>query len=269
VRDYLIENAKGWIKETKIDGFRLDTVRHVPNEFWEFFIGEIKGNYPDFYLLGEVWHHNAKVLKVYQNLGMDGITNYSLYEGIRGAFGPYSDMKDFSKLIRDESTFTDPTLNSVFIDNHDNPRFYESGEEFSLDFMKQALAFVYTYPAVSTVYYETESMLEGSYDPVNRGFMPWDSEGDLFEYVKWLSELKAIYTGSLEVVSYEWKHFAYKIVNSDNEMLIIMNTDMKDSIVEFSFEGKLTDYANGDEIHANGTINLPMEPVSIIFFVID
>ena len=269
VSGYLIENAKWWIKETGIDGFRLDTVRHVPNEFWELFIKEIKADYPDFYLLGEVWHHNARVLKVYQNLGMDGITNYSLYEGIRVVFGPYGDMKDFSKLLRDESVFADPTLNSVFIDNHDNPRFYNSSEEFNFEHMKQALAFVYTYPAVSTMYYGTEAMLEGAYDPVNRGFMPWSKEGELIEYIKWLVELKKTYTESFEVISYNQKNLAYKIGSSGNEMLIIMNIDTKVSIVEVPFTGKLKDYINGEEIQSAETFNLEMEPVETRFFIIE
>jgi len=269
VSGYLIENAKWWIKETGIDGFRLDTVRHVPNEFWELFIKEIKADYPDFYLLGEVWHHNARVLKVYQNLGMDGITNYSLYEGIREAFGPYGDMKDFSKLLRDESVFANPTLNGVFIDNHDNPRFYNSNEEFNLKHMKQALAFVYTYPAVNTMYYGTESMLEGAYDPVNRGFMPWDKEGELIEYIKWLAELKITYTESFEVISYNQKNLAYKIGSSGNEMLIIMNIDTKDSVVEVPFNGKLKDYINGEEIQSAKTFSLKMGPAETRFFIIE
>lgn len=34
VKSFLIENAMWWIKETGVDGMRLDTVRHVPKTFW-------------------------------------------------------------------------------------------------------------------------------------------------------------------------------------------------------------------------------------------
>ncbi|MBZ4665961.1 alpha-amylase family glycosyl hydrolase [Mahella sp.] len=55
VEKYLIDMAMSWIDETGIDGFRLDTVRHVPKEFWTKLSQTIKQKYPDFFLLGEVW----------------------------------------------------------------------------------------------------------------------------------------------------------------------------------------------------------------------
>ncbi len=269
VRDYLIENAKWWIKETGIDGFRLDTVRHVPDEFWQLFIKEIKSEYPDFYLLGEVWDSHARVLKVFQNLGMDGVTNYSLYEGIDLVFGPYGDMNDFAKLLRDESVFKDPTLNSVFIDNHDTPRFYKSNEEYGKEFAKQALTFMYTYPAVSTLYYGTESLLEGNYDPANRVFMPWDEEGELVPLISGLIELKSTYLEDFKVVSYERKSLAYKISKGKNELLIIMNVDTKTSLIEVPFTGTLKDYYSGKIIESSKILSIEMEPVSTLILIIE
>jgi alpha-amylase len=37
VKRYLIDAAKWWIKQTDIDGYRLDTVRHVPKSFCQEF----------------------------------------------------------------------------------------------------------------------------------------------------------------------------------------------------------------------------------------
>lgn len=269
VRDYLIENAKWWINETGIDGFRLDTVRHVPDDFWALFIDEIKDDFPDFYILGEVWNNNARILKVFQNLGMDGITNYSLYKGIADAFGPYGNMNDFSKILRDESVFTDPTLNSIFIDNHDNPRFYDSSEEYSKEYTEQALTFMYTYPAVSTLYYGTESLLEGDHDPVNRKFMQWSEEGGLVSFIKGLTEIKSKYLESFEVIAYERKSFVYKISRGSSGLLVAMNTDATESSIDIPFTGSLRNYYTNETIESNGIVRLEMEPVSTSIFIIE
>ena len=269
VSDYLMENAKWWIEETGIDGFRLDTVRHVPDEFWQRFISEIKEDYPNFYLLGEVWNHNARVLKVFQNLGMDGITNYSIHKGLNEQFTVHGNMKDFSKLIRDESVFSNPSLNSIFIDNHDNPRYFESGQEFSREYMEQALTFIYTYPAVTTFYYGTEAMLEGKVDPDNRKFMDWDTEGELVPYIRELAEIKAKYTGTFETIHYDRKLLAYKISNGKDSLLIIMNTDTKASSIEIPHTGKLRNYHTGNEFSTNDTLSLTLDAVSTVYFIID
>src|SRR5574342_229443 len=47
-RKYLLDAAKWWIEETDIDGYRLDTVRHVPVDFWSEFSKEVKSVKKDF-----------------------------------------------------------------------------------------------------------------------------------------------------------------------------------------------------------------------------
>ena len=269
VRDYLVDNAKWWISKTGIDGFRLDTVRHVSDEFWTHFIKEIKSDYPDFYLMGEVWNHNARILKIYQNLGMDGITNYSLYTGFEQEFSSHGDMNAFAKLLRDESVFADASLNSFFIDNHDNPRFYKSTEEFSEEYTRQALTFLYTYPAISTLYYGTESLLEGEYDPANRLFMPWAETGKLVPFITGLTKLKARYLESFEMVSYDEKHLAYKIGKGDDNLLIVMSIDTESSDFDVAFSGKLKNYYTDEKIENSETLSIEMEPVSTLIFIIE
>ncbi|MBN2558492.1 MAG: alpha-amylase [Clostridia bacterium] len=269
VRDYLVENALWWIEETGIDGFRIDTARHVPDEFLLHFIDEVKSDFPEFYLLGEVWHNNARILKLYQNLGFDGVTNYSLYNGIIETFGPYGDMRDFAKYLRDESLFTDASLNSIFIDNHDNPRFYSSERNYGKEYTGQALAFLFTYPAAATLYYGTEALLEGEYDPVNRTFMPWASDGELVPLIKELALIKSLYVQDFEVIAYGAKYIAYKTEKDGRGMLVAMNSGETASNVEIPFFGKLRDYRTGETIEAAGTLSLVMGPVSTRFFIIE
>ncbi|NMR96432.1 alpha-amylase, partial [Vibrio parahaemolyticus] len=67
VVDFFLENSLWWIDETGIDGYRLDTVKHVPKEFWSKFTSNILEKYPDFYFLGEVWSENIYYIRQYED----------------------------------------------------------------------------------------------------------------------------------------------------------------------------------------------------------
>src|SRR5690606_5079311 len=65
VREYLLDMAKWWIQETDVDGYRLDTVKHVPKDFWEEFAREVKSVKDNFFLIGEVWHNDPTYVADY------------------------------------------------------------------------------------------------------------------------------------------------------------------------------------------------------------
>src|SRR5215813_4784718 len=56
VADFLIKAQIGWAKQSGIDGFRLDTVKHVDHPFWQEHRRRTRAELgKDFFLLGEVW----------------------------------------------------------------------------------------------------------------------------------------------------------------------------------------------------------------------
>ncbi|MBV8176286.1 MAG: alpha-amylase, partial [Verrucomicrobia bacterium] len=55
----MIDIYTRWIREFDLSGFRLDTVKHVNNEFWQRFIPAIEeaarnSGRKDFFIFGEV-----------------------------------------------------------------------------------------------------------------------------------------------------------------------------------------------------------------------
>ncbi len=55
----MIDIYKGWIRDFRIDGFRMDTMKHVNDEFWQKFSPAIvdyakSQGIDDFYMFGEV-----------------------------------------------------------------------------------------------------------------------------------------------------------------------------------------------------------------------
>ncbi|WP_100259425.1 alpha-amylase family glycosyl hydrolase [Qipengyuania seohaensis] len=59
VRDGMIEIYCGWVRSTGIDGFRIDTARHVDPGFWQTFVPALEAcseeaGIPNFHMFGEV-----------------------------------------------------------------------------------------------------------------------------------------------------------------------------------------------------------------------
>jgi len=54
VLDYFIHNIEDWLVQGRVTNIRMDTVKHVEPKFWHFFKSEIRGQYPDTRLIGEV-----------------------------------------------------------------------------------------------------------------------------------------------------------------------------------------------------------------------
>jgi glycosidase len=70
VIESLIEIFKWWIKETDIDGYRIDTVKYIPMAFWERFIPEIRAyaaslGKEDFLIFGEAYDYDNIINKAF------------------------------------------------------------------------------------------------------------------------------------------------------------------------------------------------------------
>lgn len=256
VKAYFFENALWWIRETGVDGMRLDTVRHVPKEFWNEFAYIIKQEYPDFYLLGEVWMNSASFLESYHELGLDALTNYSLYNGIENTFKLYGDANKLRVSLQNESKFSNPELNGVFIDNHDVSRLISRSSKHGDTYLKQSLTFVMTYPAIPIIYYGTEVGMTGKNDPDNRQFMPWESDFeslDIYNYYLKLVELRSQINGydEIEVIASHSDYIAVKQSRDDQSMIIVYNISDRDHEINLNVSGQFKNYITNESVTLN------------------
>lgn len=223
-KKYLIDAAKWWIEETDIDGYRLDTVKHVPLEFWRDFSEEVKAVKTDFYLLGEVWSENPHYIARYAEAGIDGFADFPLNKPLRDTFAKAdrSLAPLYKKWETNEVTYEHPELLGAFIDNHDMKRF---GHDLDSD-VRWELAFAYllTQPEIPIVYYGSEIALEGNEDPDNRRMMDFEANPELREYVSELARIrqseKALMRGTFELL-YEKSGMAVFKREFEDEMIII------------------------------------------------
>jgi glycosidase len=245
VRKYLLDVAKWWIKETDIDGYRLDTVKHVPVDFWAEFAEEVKKVKPEFYLLGEVWSNDPSYIAKYDKAGIDGFVDYPLNEQLRTGFRKPDQTLDwlFTGWKRNQTLYEDPYLMGNFMDNHDTVRFTREAiqnRNLPTTRWKLALTYLYTAPGIPIVYYGSEIALDGADDPDNRRDMTFQAEKDLIDHITNLGELRqklpSLTRGSMEAL-YEKKGMAvFKRVYKDETTIIAINNTSKSQNVTLTAE---------------------------------
>jgi glycosidase len=195
VRQYLLDAAKWWIEETDIDGYRLDTVRHVPVDFWSDFSREVKSMKEDFYLIGEVWSNDPNYIAQYDKAGIDGFVDYPLNDHLRTAFSEPDQTLDwlFTTAKRNETIYEEPYLMGNFMDNHDTVRFTRNAiqnNQHPGPRWRLALTYLYTSPGIPIVYYGSEIALDGGEDPDNRRQMNFMTDKELVDYISTIGEIR-------------------------------------------------------------------------------
>lgn len=174
VQKFLLDVATHWIEKYDIDGWRLDVSDEVSHDFWRAFRKSVKAAKPDCVILGENWHDSAPFLRGDQ---FDGIMNYALTKAcldyfVNGAFSATDFANKLSALyVRNNKTANGMMLN--LLDSHDTHRFYTLADK-NADKLACALAVVFMHTGAPCVYYGTEVLTEGGYDPDCRRTMDWD-----------------------------------------------------------------------------------------------
>lgn len=212
VLHYFINNIEDWIKKGNVTNIRMDTVKHVEPKFWHYFKAQIRGQYPEVSLIGEVLFEGlddvGKLLE-YQNYhDFDSIFDFPLCTALRTAFiydGSLRYMLARPRLsdneppgILDEDN---PTKNGyrnanklvTLLDNHDlsqrimsHARSKHPGTGAGLDWAirvtKLCLGALFTVRGIPQLYYGTEIGLEGwktsDGDQDMRRDFPWQVIGN-------------------------------------------------------------------------------------------
>lgn len=248
VKNYLIDTAKWWISETEIDGFRLDTVRHVNKEFWIEFTSEIKKDYPDFYFIGEVWDGNPVTVGSYQKTGISGLVDFPMYYTINDLFAKSKKADLFISALAGAKNYENPTLMGTFIDNHDVSRFASAAGMLKTEKLKQATAFQMTYTGIPIIYYGTEIAMEGAEDPTNRGDMDFTKTSELQSWIKKLSDIRktnpALTGGEIKILKAQEYNLAYLRSDGVNEIIPVFNISGKESTIKMNVAGNIKSGGN-------------------------
>jgi len=213
VVDALIEVFGDWIADTNIDGFRIDTVKHVEHSFWQQFAPAMRERASDlgkdnFLMFGEVFDGNDELLGSYTyDQELDSVFYFSqkfqVFDDVFKYGGPTSKVEDLyqQRLVNYAAEPPDggigiPPQQALvnFLDNHDVPRFlYDQPDERAL---KAATTYLLTTDGIPCLYYGTEQGFNGGNDPANREPLEWSgmsTSGELFQHLAALTRLRKAY----------------------------------------------------------------------------
>ncbi|WP_297081778.1 alpha-amylase family glycosyl hydrolase [uncultured Demequina sp.] len=165
---------------TGIDGFRIDTVRHVDDGFWEAFVPAVEeaaadaGN-EDFFIFGEVYDGSRAVTSRFTTeVGMPAVLDFPFQGAARAFASDGGDASDLEAFFAADDWYTDADSSAAqlptFLGNHDMGRFgsmllednpsASAGELLARDRLAHALLLLSRGNPV--VYYGDEQGLTGS-----------------------------------------------------------------------------------------------------------
>lgn len=108
------------VKNFNIDGLRIDTVKHVPKEFWPGFVRAA-----GVWCVGEVLHGDPDYLGSYQPY-VGGLLDYATYYPLQRAFKSGTlGMYELTDLLKPQyrQKFADTQQLTTFMESHDVARF--------------------------------------------------------------------------------------------------------------------------------------------------
>lgn len=213
VRAALIDAFGYWIETANLDGFRIDTLKHVEHDFWQEFCPAIRDHASligkeKFLMFGESFDGDDQLIGSYTfDQEVDSVVyfsqKYQVYDDVFKYNQPTTRIEtllaaratNFGTVAHDRGAGLPPTDILVnFMDNHDIPRFLF--DKNSVPALKSALTYLLTQDGIPTLYYGTEQGFSGGNDPANReplwttGF---DTDGDLFQHTAALTALRKAY----------------------------------------------------------------------------
>jgi len=243
VLDYFINNIKNWLTKGKVTNIRMDTVKHVERKFWHFFKYQVRGEYPDVKLIGEVLFEGKEdinKLLEYQNYhDFDSIFDFPLCTALRSTLiydqslrywlaRPRLDENEPLGVLDDDNPLKGGYRNAnqlvTLLDNHDlqkrimsHARSKHTGEGAGLDWAirvtKLCLGALFTMRGIPQLYYGTELGLEGWKDVDDRDLrrdFPWQVIGNNNKPGQQFYKEKEIYAWTRDLIRLRKSNAALK-----------------------------------------------------------
>ncbi|HEY5777585.1 MAG TPA: alpha-amylase family glycosyl hydrolase, partial [Terrimicrobiaceae bacterium] len=169
----MIEIFKYWIREFKIDGFRVDTVKHVNIEFWQQFAPAIiaythEQGIPQFFVFGEVYDATPEFLSIYTTEGrLPAVLDFGFQAAASSFVSEATPTENLKGFFEKDDFYTDADSDvyslPTFVGNHDMGRigfFIQRGQSANEDEMlrrsRLAHALMYFARGIPVIYYGDE-----------------------------------------------------------------------------------------------------------------
>jgi glycosidase len=220
VRQAMIEAYARWVELVDLDGFRIDTVKHVEHEFWQVFTRSVRERLAAqgkerFLMFGEAFDGRDELLGSFTVPGeLDSVFYFSQkFQVFSDVFEAAHDStrqrgtRQIEELwnVRPTNWGNQPQPGGVgvapsklpvnFLDNHDVARFLFSSKN-DIAALRNALTLLLTEEGIPCLYYGTEQDFSGGNDPANREVLwttGFDTSGETFRHIARLTKLRKTY----------------------------------------------------------------------------
>ena len=265
---YLIQQAIWWIEYAGIDGFRIDTYTYSDQEFMSKWCAEVRKEYPNIGMFGEIWEQGVVVQGFFadnQPMGrarfdsnLPGVIDFQMCFAIQEAVNKGPGWQDgVAKIyytLAQDYFYQDPYKNLVFLDNHDMSRFFTVVKE-DLNKYKSGMALLLTTRGIPQVYYGTELLFTGdgrpSWGTFRKDFpggWPGDSankftesgrtadEQEAFQFARTLIRYRnatpALQTGKLMQFTPMDGVYTFFRYDDSKTIMVVINTSSHDKIID-------------------------------------
>jgi len=177
----MIEIYGSWIDRYGVDGFRIDTARHVNPEFWQAFVPAMlqraaANGIPHFHIFGEVSTSDidvALLARYTRDARLPAVLDFAFASAVRATVAGNAGTDKLARLFADDTLYANGEQTALqlptFISNHDAGRFAyyvrkerpQASDDEVLQRVQLAHAMLFMLRGVPVVYYGDEQGFTG------------------------------------------------------------------------------------------------------------
>jgi alpha-amylase len=288
VRKYLLDANIDLAKKTGVDGFRLDTYKHVESDFWLEHRKRTRSELsPDFYLLAEYWGGTASSLDpFFARDEVDSGFDFSFKGSCESFANGRGRAVAFSSYLGKRHAIRDGYQVVHYLSTHDEPmslaNLGRDKEKFRI-----CAAIQMTSIGIPMIYYGEEVGRGGSEWPTNRNDMPWgdrdtlpgrgvardESLRDFYKtLLRFRSQHPALTRGSYVLLSAPQDTLMAYLRSdskSDDNVAVVVNRDGNATLADYAMpevwkDKSIIDALSGEAAKVeNGRFQITMAPKSV------
>ena len=160
--DFVTRVMRHWL-DRGIDGWRLDAAYAVDPDFWSGVLADVRRDYPDAFIYGEVIH--GDYADIVTRSTMDSVTEYELWKAIWSSLNEHN-FYELEWTLGRHNEFVEQFPPVTFVGNHDVTRI---ATQVGADKIVLALAVLMTVGGVPLIYYGDEQGYTGTKKEKFRG----------------------------------------------------------------------------------------------------
>lgn len=246
IAQYMIDAHNFWLDRfPDLGGYRMDTIKHVAQGFWQNFSQNIYQRHPRTQIVGEFFGagpFNAASHPFYRDTKMS-LFDFDFRSVIESIFTQGGSFERLADLWSRDEQLVDARELVTFIDNHDLPRIRAHG--MSLAGMKQAMTLQFASRGVPCMFYGQEQDLFVSGDPgdpYNRPMMQsFDEQSDMFQFVQRLVSFRkaneSTRYGLTHIVHLTANIIGFERINSEDSIFFATSKNPRVGADEFEMVG--------------------------------